>query len=116
MSKPPTSADTAWHAELLRMESHLSAAEGLLLSDTAEASRESFEEYLQSPPWTPTPALGPLPEALAARARALLERQQELSARIAAAMELNTRQRGFAHRVQEATATRPRPVYLDVQA
>ena len=59
MSKPPTSADTAWHAELLRMESHLSAAEGLLLSDTAEASRESFEEYLQSPPWTPTPALGP---------------------------------------------------------
>ncbi|GAA1907681.1 hypothetical protein [Lapillicoccus jejuensis] len=71
--------------------------------------------------WQPPTHLGPLPAALAPRARALLDRQVEQGASLRAALaDTGTarRQAGREHeaarRLRAATATPPVPVYVDV--
>lgn len=67
-------------------------------------------------PWTAPTDLGPLPEHLAARARALLARQQDVLADLTAALAGNRQQARVADSVRAATGTPDRPAYLDVRA
>ncbi len=105
----------AWEAELDRFEARLTTAERLLAPATA-VDVELLEECVGTPPWKAPTHLGPIPDALVPRARALLERQRETSAGLVEAMRAINRQRGFASKVSDATTNRSRPVYLDVQA
>ena len=105
----------AWKAELDRLEERLATAERLLVPATAIDS-ELLQECISSPAWQTPTHLGPIPDALVPRARALLERQRETSGRLVEAMRANNRQRGFAGKVSDATTNRAHPVYLDVQA
>lgn len=108
-----------WRRELRLLEQQLVDAERLLVSlgqGDAAAHEEAVETYLAAPSWAPTRGIGRMPQELVGRAEALLTRQRELSARIAAALSAQGHQRGFADRVRSLTSTKPGPVYLDVQA
>ena len=59
---------------------------------------------------------GPIPEDLRERAVALQERQRRLRIAMTATLGELSRQHDFANRVDRATRTTGRPVYLDVTA
>lgn len=96
----------AWEAALTALELDLGLAERMLtLRDIA----------LDPPdPWRPPAGLGPLPAALADRARALLERQVETGRRVAEAAALARRHARAAQGMRSAPEAAP--VYVDTPA
>lgn len=98
--------DAAWEAALEALELDVAEVEHTLtLRDIALDPPE---------PWTPPVGLGPLPLALVDRARALLERQIEVSRRVAEAAALARR---HAHAAQAMRAApEASPVYVDTPA
>lgn len=94
----------AWGDALDALEIDLALAEQMLTLDRIAAD----------PPrrWAPPANLGPMPASVVDRARALLDRQFEMSRRLSEAAALSRRQ------LNAATALRTRseavPVYLDV--
>ncbi len=96
----------AWSQALDALELDVVVAEQMLTLDRIAAD----------PPqrWAPPAHLGPMPAALADRARALLGRQLEVSRRVAEAVALSRSQL----RAARALRARPEatPVYLDVPA
>lgn len=114
MTIAPNSGERTWDAELTRLEADVVAAEALLAEPphaTAEAADQVGTEA-----WTPPTDLGPIPDSLLVRAQEVLERQLCVGAALKSAQAANTRQRGFAARVTDATVTRATPAYLDVSA
>ncbi|HMO11906.1 MAG TPA: hypothetical protein PKB06_10495 [Actinotalea sp.] len=99
-----TTWQDAWSDALDALELDLVVAEQMLTLDRIAAD----------PPqrWAPPSGLGPLPATLVTRARALLDRQLDVSRRLAEAAALSRSQ------LQAATSLRGRdeaaPVYLDV--
>lgn len=67
-------------------------------------------------PWVPPADLGPLPQALAPRARQLLVRQQVVIAVLSGILSGNRQQARMAGLVHAATGTPERPAYVDVRA
>lgn len=101
-----TTWDAAWEAALEALELDVDQVErALALRDIA----------LDPPdPWRPPSGLGPLPAALADRARALLDRQIEVSRRVAEAAALARRHARAAQAMRSAPEASP--VYLDTPA
>ncbi|MFN3865153.1 MAG: hypothetical protein ACK4MD_00400 [Demequina sp.] len=88
------------------MERDVERAE-LLLDDDAAG------DY-QQPSWTPPVGLGPVPQGLVGRARALLERQDDLAQRLTTAARYSRRHdRALAQLANDGP--RP-PVYIDTPA
>lgn len=98
--------DAAWEAALEALELDVAEVERMLaLRDIA----------LDPPdPWRPPTGLGPLPMALADRARVLLERQIEVSRRVAEAAALARRHARAAQGMRSVPEASP--VYLDAPA
>lgn len=115
MTTPPNSSEQTWESELARLEADVAAAEALLADHTSASLTETADPVAPDN-WTPPTGLGALPEHLLPRARAVLERQQDVAERLRVAQGATTRQRDFAARVTDATATRATPAYLDVNA
>lgn len=114
MTTAPTTGTRTWEAELTRLEADVAAAEALLTepsSATAELTASATGDD-----WAPPSDLGPIPDSLLLRAQEVLERQLRVTESLKRAQTANTRQRGFAARVTDATATRATPAYLDVNA
>lgn len=89
----------------------VSALEELEL-DVATAEAQLAAGHLAPPrPWVPK-TLGPLPEELAVRARRLLQRQLDVSAAMAHALQDNRRQLALLERIESGRAPR-RPAYVD---
>ena len=105
-ARPAQGWDAAWEAALEALELDVTQVEHTLaLRDIA----------LDPPdPWRPPSGLGPLPLALADRARALLERQIEVSRRVAEAAALARRHARAAQGMRSAPEASP--VYLDTPA
>lgn len=101
-----TTWNAAWEAALQALELDVEQVERTLaLRDIA----------LDPPdPWRPPSGLGPLPAALADRARALLDRQIEVSRRVAEAAALARRHARAAQAMRSAPEASP--VYLDTPA
>lgn len=99
--------DQAWEAALAELEMDVAAAEAMLALDRiAEAPRRD--------PWQPPVGLGPLPVALADRARALLERQLATAQALSEAAQLS---RKHTRALQSLKTTPPSsPVYVDTPA
>jgi hypothetical protein len=97
-----------WEETLDQLEIELDSSARLLEAPDADVSEETPE------PWAPPAGLDPVPQRL--RATALLERQHDLATRLARAASDAQRQREFTSKVNEATAVRPAPVYLDLEA
>ncbi|WP_181313163.1 hypothetical protein [Nocardioides campestrisoli] len=101
----------AWVAELERLEADVHRTEELIADPT-----EALLSWHTRPAWH-APSLGPVPEHLRPRAEALLARQGELRTQLTEALAALARQRGFADRVSDATASGPAgPAYLDITA
>ncbi|MDO8122154.1 hypothetical protein Q6346_12630 [Isoptericola sp. b490] len=98
--------DDAWREALDALELDLVVAEEML----------TLDRIAENPPdrWAPPSHLGPMPAALADRARAILNRQLEVSRRLAEAAALSRRQlaatRSLRGRAESA------PVYVDLPA
>lgn len=101
--------DAAWSQALTELELDVMTAERMLDNDHLP----SVEEVARLVAWRPPADLGPLPAALADRARALLDRQLATAAALGRALVLNRRQ------LAAVTALRPtppaRPVFLDIE-
>ena len=97
---------TAWGDALDALEIDLVLAEQMLTLDRIAAD----------PPqrWAPPANLGPLPATLLDRARALLDRQLEVSRRLSEAAAMSRRQLNAAAALR--TRAEAVPVYLDVPA
>jgi hypothetical protein len=67
-------------------------------------------------PWREPDLRGPIPEDLRERAVALQERQRRLRVAMTTTLGELSRQHDFANRVDRATRSAGRPVYLDVTA
>lgn len=105
-SGPGADWDAAWAEALAALELDLETVERMLtLRDIALDPPE---------PWRPPVGLGPLPAALADRARALLERQVEAGRRVAEAAALARRHARAAQGMRSAPEAAP--VYLDTPA
>ncbi len=76
----------------------------------------TLDRIAAAPPrrWSPPTHLGPMPATLADRARALLDRQLEVSRRLAEAAALSRRQLRAASMLRQRAESAP--VYLDVPA
>jgi hypothetical protein len=85
------------------------------LDDLVEtgASEEAVEQAITLAGWTP-PELGPLPDALVARARRINERQQSALMTLAEELTALRRHRSALDSVHTATAPQQSSVYLDV--
>lgn len=105
-TSPAKGWDAAWVAALEALELDVEQVERTLaLRDIA----------LDPPdPWRPPSGLGPLPAALADRARVLLDRQIEVSRRVAEAAALARRHARAAQGMRSAPEASP--VYLDTPA
>lgn len=102
----PATFRAAWESALAALEVDVVAAERMLALDRIAQTPVSR--------WAPPTGLGPLPLALADRAKALLDRQIEVGRRLAEAAELSRRHLRAAHAMR---ATEPSaPVYLDLPA
>ncbi|WP_062382539.1 hypothetical protein [Demequina iriomotensis] len=105
------SDEAAWHEAWERTLAELEL-------DVDEAERMLAAAYI--PPeaptrtWRPPVGIGPMPASLEARARALLARQVDVSARLAAAAS-DSRRHGRAISQLTAGASTP-PVYVDIPA
>jgi hypothetical protein len=101
--------DAAWSAALTELELDVAQAEALLRADHVPAPGQAAAIA----PWRPPVHLGPLPASLLTRAQALLDRQLDVSRRIAEAANLSRRQALAA----EGMRSRPPavPVYLDTE-
>lgn len=97
-----TDWETAWDAALTALELDADLAERMLGHDHLPATPD---------PWTVPTGLGPLPAALAERARALLNRQVEVSRRVAEAAVLARRHGQVAQAMRSVPPAAP--VYLD---
>lgn len=93
----------AWVAALDELSLHLDAAESLL---------RRGEPLAGLPAWAPPVLRHPLPEELADRARAVLDRQLSLSENLVRAMASNRRQDMFMERLDGGTV-RERPSFVD---
>lgn len=97
----------AWAEALASLELDLATAEHML----------TLGHIAHDPPrdpWAPPVGLGPLPVALADRARTLLARQIDVGRRLAEAADLSRR---HSRAVDALRATAPAtPVYLDTPA
>ncbi|GAB2743077.1 hypothetical protein [Sinomonas soli] len=118
MAEQATDVQTqAWEAVLAALESDLAAAGQLLGGPLPGAHDAGRPARAGLPPavvrWTAPAALGPLPEHLAERARALEAAQQDLAARLAEARSNAATHLGALRAVP--SARRDAPVYLDVQ-
>lgn len=99
--------DEAWESALAELEMDVAAAEAMLALD-------HIADTPPRDPWEPPQGLGPLPAALAERARALLERQLATAQRLAEAAQAS---RKHARAVEAIRATAPStPVYVDTPA
>jgi hypothetical protein len=102
-----TEWDAAWENALTSLELEVELVERMLtldhLADLPSRAR-----------WTPPTGLGPMPAALADRARALLARQIEAGRQVAEAASLNRRHQAAAQALRAAPPSAP--VYLDVPA
>lgn len=96
----------AWEQALAALELDVDVAERML----------ALDRIAEAPPnrWAPPTGLGPLPLALADRAKALLDRQIEVGRRLAEAAELSRRHLRAAHAMRGTAPSAP--VYLDVPA
>ncbi|WP_182112589.1 MULTISPECIES: hypothetical protein [unclassified Actinotalea] len=106
-TRPAPGWDAAWEAALATLEMDVAQAEAMLALDRiAEAPPRD--------PWSPPSGLGPLPLALADRARTLLDRQIDVGRRLAEAAELSRRHHRAAQALRQAPPSVP--VYLDTPA
>ncbi|RJK92821.1 hypothetical protein [Vallicoccus soli] len=100
----------AWVEALDDLEVDVERAEALL---RAHAVAEAPEPAPDAPAWAVPPGVqGPLPQDLAARAAAILERQLRASEELVRAMSGNRRQAALAARLDPGDR-RERPVFLD---
>jgi len=105
----PAGWDEAWAAALQAMELEADAVEQLLRHRDVLA-----EEGPERPVFAPPTGLGPLPLSLTERARALVQRQLDLSRELSIAIAGNRQQARLVARLQrEGPAGAPPPVYLD---
>lgn len=105
-----------WADALAALEHDVAAAE-LVLQDLTSTTPADDGDAPVTSPWQPPAELGPLPDALAERARDLVARQRRVAVELAAATALVRRQVRYADRVVDLTGQpQPRPAYLDVQA
>jgi hypothetical protein len=96
----------AWRAALDELEVDLATAEQTLRLDRiSEQPRRA---------WTPPSGLGPIPADLVVRARALRDRQLEVSRRLAESVALSRRQLDASRRLRQRAEAAP--VYLDLPA
>jgi hypothetical protein len=97
--------DRAWSEALDRLEEDVTLAEALL------ADGHRLRDLPSRDPWRPPAGLGPLPIDLRPRADAVLDRQLQVSARLAHAMVNTAKQVAMLERV----GGRPgrRPAYVD---
>jgi hypothetical protein len=105
-----TDWNSAWSAALDELELDVARAEALLNGDHAvrDAGTASI---LTAVPWRPPADLPPLPEALAQRARTILERQVTTSALLVTAAHATRRQLAMTDRMHGGTDARP--VFVD---
>ena len=104
-----TGWDAAWASALDRLELDATQVETMLVRLHAEADHVPDLPAL----WSPPERLGPLPASLAVRAQAVLERHQRMAAELTRAMVENARQRRATAALNEVTARRADPVYVD---
>lgn len=97
---------SAWAAALDDLERELERAEHL-------AAASAVEELAD---WVPPTGLGPLPHHLVARARALVDRQQAVIARLAPLLRDTRQQLQVSRRIGDVTTRPTTPVYVDVTA
>jgi hypothetical protein len=107
--RPTTTWDAAWAAALDRMELDAAQVETMLVRLHAEADHVPDLPVL----WSPPERLGPLPASLAVRAQAVLERHQRMATALTSAMVENARQRRATAALNDVTARRAEPVYVD---
>jgi hypothetical protein len=102
----------AWVSALDALELDVEHAEALLRS-AAGAPADGPDEPAPAPGgWTVPVVHGPLPDDLAARAAAVLERQLRAGEELARAMSGNRRHAALAARL-DSGGRRERPVFLD---
>lgn len=104
--EPDGGWDAAWEEALAALELDVDLAEQMLTLDHL-ADRPAAT-------WAPPTGLGPLPVALADRARAVLARQIEVGRRLAEAADLNRRHSRAAEAMRSAPPAAP--VYVDTPA
>lgn len=104
-----TTWDAAWAAALDRLELDAVEVEEMLVRLHTEADHAPDLPVL----WSPPERLGPLPASLAVRAQAVLERHQKMATALTSAMVENARQRRATAALNEVTARRAEPVYVD---
>jgi hypothetical protein len=106
-----------WEAALSALEADLAASERLLAGPFHGEHDAGGPAHAGLPPavvrWAPPPVLGPLPDSLAERARALEAAQRDLAAKLAAARSSAAGHLAALRAVP--TARQDAPVYLDVQ-
>ena len=99
----------AWCRALQAVELDVEAAEALVARLHAEQDEGAPAEVL-APAWTPPSLPGPLPGDLAERAERVLQRQLDVSRRLAEAMALA---RSHRRALAKLDASEPPPVYVD---
>lgn len=97
-----------WATALDRLELEVILAERRLLDPSRPAPAPE--------PWHEPEVQGPIPHDLRERAVALLDRQRRVRVEMTALLGTIGRQHDFANRVDGATRTAGRSVYLDVTA
>jgi hypothetical protein len=95
-----------WETVLDRLELDLILAERKLADPDAPDPE----------PWSEPHVPGPIPPDLVERAQGLLDRQATVRDRLTVASFALRRHQDFAARVDRATTTPDRPVYLDIDA
>ncbi|RLV48788.1 hypothetical protein D9V37_13785 [Nocardioides mangrovicus] len=104
-----------WSRHLDGLEAELATSEralrGEVLYSDSLHGEASFEEAL-AVAWTPPEVHSPLPATLAARARDLNRRQQELAGKVLAAMRATAQVRAYVDVAEPATTHLPR--FVDV--
>jgi hypothetical protein len=98
--------DAAWEAALSALELDIETTEHMLVLRDISADPPD--------PWAPPAGLGPLPVALADRVTALLDRQVEVSRRVAEAAHLARRHSRAAQAMRSVPPAQP--VYIDTPA
>jgi hypothetical protein len=101
---------SAWSAALDELELDVARAVALLFGDHAVRDAGT-SVILTAVPWRPPANLPPLPEALAQRARTILERQVATSALLATAAHATRRHLAMTDRMHGGTEARP--VFVD---
>ena len=105
----PADFDAAWVEALAHLELDVATAEAMLDNDHLP----SVSDVARLTTWQPPTGLGPLPDALLDRARALADRQREAAEAITRTMVANRRH--LAVLDQMSAAPPSRPVYLDLE-